>query len=853
MSDQVQTFFRNKEGFGFSGYNNQLVRIWNDPHFENKWNITYPTRKTWKLDRIFDQKGEKLNNQNCSVSFWMFVNKNSGNWNHIISLRSPTIDRYLGIWIRPNLPGIHIRSTTDKAWNSGDDYQGDETGYYNKNEDNNSFPLNRAIFVTVTLETPNPSPEQLKINPDKQLRSTYRLYIDGVHKNTHVHTGTVKSLQEDDQSYIMVGRKYGGRGFHNYALKDIHLYNHVINESDIQNLYNAVKHQNDPDGAKSLFTVENFDVMNDSKEGFQSKTEEGFLTASQCAKVVMPAYKSYFDFYKNVKMLNSNGKACKYSYSGRTESKTVQVGPHPGGSGPKIVNLASQGIGKDDEIDPTPTNSMNPRWNDTFRLEREGANRETLKVYRVDPNYGSSETTAGWGMNLTFETRSNFSKSTIDWEQYYDRYRGTPRNPDFVANRLPRTLDAVWNHWNTYGKREGRIMKLKDQSEATCGSSKPICVDHVPNAQYGLCGREGLPFVYNGEKVVLWEHNNSGWKVELAPSRIPDMSNHNGKNLRGLSTIDIPAGLKVIIFDETLFSGNRKVLNGPQKVYLWQQKLNGTQFNDRVRSLKVKLDGFRFKTTYNNDPSNPVQNEDDWRLDKDDLKIEDTLDKHFSMDGPKKKMRFIEFESNADWRKGTRAHANLPYDEANELTRDKKFSRLDFRNMQIFLGDNGMTFCMWFKCKADNNEQWARLFDLGNGYNKENIVMAFDAKELKCHVSDARGSYTSQTIITSVNNNEWYHVAWVIGKPDANDKCEWKIYVNGVCTNENKIPNQNYPPHKTGDNRIIRKNMYLGASNYWWDPHFNGCIADVRIYKDPLNAGEVCNVYNNPDPQDGTG
>ena len=216
MSDKFHTTI---EGFRFLGLNNQLVRAWSDPAMEGTWKLTYPDKKKWMLNSIKDLQNKGIDNQNCSVSFWMFVNKNTRNWNHIFSLRSPSMDRYLGIWIRPNRPGLHIRSTTDENWNSGDNFQG-ETGYYNQNEENNHFPLNRAVFVVVTLETPKPSPEQLKANPDKKHDSIYRLYMDGQLKNTHVHKGTIRSLQEDEAAYILLGRKHLVQSIDNYALKE---------------------------------------------------------------------------------------------------------------------------------------------------------------------------------------------------------------------------------------------------------------------------------------------------------------------------------------------------------------------------------------------------------------------------------------------------------------------------------------------------------------------------------------------------------------------------------------------------------------------------------------------------------
>jgi len=353
MSEPFQKYLygRTKEGFGL---NNQLVRMWNEPAMEGKWSFTYPTRKEWPLKDMKDQRQELLDNRNCSVSFWMYVNKNVGNWNHIISLRSPKTDRYLGIWIWPNNPALHIRSTTDEKRNSGGDFQG-ETGNFNQNEENNNFSLNRAIFVVVTLETPNPSPEQLKADPEKQYDSLYRIYLDGVHKNTHVHSSTIKSLQEDEQAHIMVGRTYGK--IDNYVLKDIHLYNHTIGQTDIQNLYTAIKHQNDPDGAKALFTEkEGFQSNNQTKDretkDRETSKKEGFVTAQQCRDVVLPGYKQYFDFYKNVKIARATGNPCHYNHGATSVEKQVHVGSNK--NGPKQVDLPGN-IGKYDRIESRST------------------------------------------------------------------------------------------------------------------------------------------------------------------------------------------------------------------------------------------------------------------------------------------------------------------------------------------------------------------------------------------------------------------------------------------------------------------------------------------------------------------
>ena len=224
------------------------------------------------------------------------------------------------------------------------------------------------------------------------------------------------------------------------------------------------------------------------------------------------------------------------------------------------------------------------------------------------------------------------------------------------------------------------------EREHTCGSSKPLCIGTGNgDEKTGICGKEIDP----KDPVVFWEHDKSGWKVEMMGGDIANMANsgRSTANMSGLSTIQIPEYMSVILYDQTDFNGNRYELNGPQTVKLWTQKYGGVNYNDNVKSLTVRPDGRHFKTTYINEPNNKITQKDDNRLKAMNLQIEDTLDMHYQ-DGQKKKMRFIELKAKGD------AGANNRY-----------FDRFDFNNMQLYLGNSGITFCMWFKMKTFNQNK----------------------------------------------------------------------------------------------------------------------------------------------------
>lgn len=146
--------------------------------------------------------------------------------------------------------------------------------------------------------------------------------------------------------------------------------------------------------------------------------------------------------------------------------------------------------------------------------------------------------------------------------------------------------------------------------------------------------------------------------------------------------------------------------------------------------------------------------------------------------------------------------------------------------------DNGLTFSYWFK--GTNSDQWSRIFDFGNGPDRNNILMAINSSQNHLHFGTwgERSNNTNNLLMFKNYNFEWIHVAWVLSK----SLKTFYLYLNGSAIFT--IPNANYP---TIVNRV---NMYIGKSNWNHDSNLNGFLTDFRIYNRDLNSKEVFVLYS---------
>lgn len=149
---------------------------------------------------------------------------------------------------------------------------------------------------------------------------------------------------------------------------------------------------------------------------------------------------------------------------------------------------------------------------------------------------------------------------------------------------------------------------------------------------------------------------------------------------------------------------------------------------------------------------------------------------------------------------------------------------------------NGMTFSFWFRSNNSNN--WARIFDFGNGADKNNIVIyILDNNLTFLLITSTPGDLNKYHLIKDINNNKLHHILWTI-----NYNKTWNIYLDGKLSTT--MNNQEYPID------IIYTSNYLGKSNWSNDPYLNGMISDFRLYNRILTNNEILDMYNLKQIQD---
>jgi hypothetical protein len=149
---------------------------------------------------------------------------------------------------------------------------------------------------------------------------------------------------------------------------------------------------------------------------------------------------------------------------------------------------------------------------------------------------------------------------------------------------------------------------------------------------------------------------------------------------------------------------------------------------------------------------------------------------------------------------------------------------------------NGMTFSFWFR--SNNSNQYARIFDFGNGTAKNNIVIYIVDNNLSfLIITSSPGDLSRYHLIKDINNNKLHHIVWTI-----NYNKTWNIYLDGKLTTT--LDNQEYPID------MIYASNYLGKSNWPGDPYLNGMISDFRLYNRILTTNEILDLYNLKQIQD---
>jgi hypothetical protein len=151
---------------------------------------------------------------------------------------------------------------------------------------------------------------------------------------------------------------------------------------------------------------------------------------------------------------------------------------------------------------------------------------------------------------------------------------------------------------------------------------------------------------------------------------------------------------------------------------------------------------------------------------------------------------------------------------------------LQIPESNYFVGD--FTFEVWFLKRSNNN--WSRIFDFGNGPDKQNVIVVLSKEtsgKLSFHVHKD-GQNRSFELNDPTPLNEWTHLTLRL-----TTNIGW-VYLNG---NLLKLGQLQRPPN------ISRQVNYIGRSNWSGDKAADVLIDEFRLYKTPLDPAVIKSHY----------
>ena len=205
---------------------------------------------------LWREMPNKVSNDRFSISYWIYINNPSVNWQVIFHLGTRPGDhlvqnwngRHPGIWLWPNQPTLHVRQNIGNDWNSGTGRN--ESGSWNKEYERQTLSIKRPYFITHVF------------NNDKTT-----LYVNGGKKYEHLHDNPAVPLG-DVPAYLTVGQQLpppSDGGDYSYVLKDVNLYYGALSAPQVANLYELNK-DNGGNGDDALQAIKQ---DSSSSEGFQ--------------------------------------------------------------------------------------------------------------------------------------------------------------------------------------------------------------------------------------------------------------------------------------------------------------------------------------------------------------------------------------------------------------------------------------------------------------------------------------------------------------------------------------------------------------------------------------------------------
>ena len=240
----------------FEGTTPNVVDAFNIPNmnkwkFDNtdttqKWDKWYPVRQNG-FQKSFKDLGLTTPNSRMSIVFMFHCKAGANQWRNIFHFTNTGNnccskgDRIPAMWVYPDGTNrFHIRFSTDSNGNDGSDY---------------------------TINRPMNTPELVSMVFDD---NRYTLYINDV----KIHSGTYNNIVKREQNAIF----YIGDPWHysdnNILIKNFTLYNGVLTEQNVKDIYNGVDKESPdrgPTGPQGIpgatgprGPISNFLLLNDS-------------------------------------------------------------------------------------------------------------------------------------------------------------------------------------------------------------------------------------------------------------------------------------------------------------------------------------------------------------------------------------------------------------------------------------------------------------------------------------------------------------------------------------------------------------------------------------------------------------
>ena len=269
---------------------------------------------------LWREMPNKVSNDRFSISYWIYINNPSVNWQIIFHLGTRHNDhllpdwggRHPGIWIWPNQPTLHVRQNIGTDWNSGTGSK--EPGEWNKEYERQSLSVKRPYFITHVLHN------------DKTI-----LYVNGENKYEHLHEKPAAPLG-NAAAYLTVGQQLplpSDGSDYSYVLKDVNLYYGALSATQVAKLYELNK-ENCGNGEDALQAIKQ---DSSSSEGFQimnslgtSSTVESF---SAGPIILPPTVKNKLGYEFNFDELEpeADGDAEENAVPEYTSAGSTSTGP----------------------------------------------------------------------------------------------------------------------------------------------------------------------------------------------------------------------------------------------------------------------------------------------------------------------------------------------------------------------------------------------------------------------------------------------------------------------------------------------------------------------------------------------